>query len=186
MELVKIISIIITSSVLAAIMTSLFNIIIQNLNYKKDYYKKIIDKRIEALEYIIDLTNQLKIMTHLENGQICNNIFMQGEESYNYFMIRLALSTNYSFWLDDSLNEALLELNIFLKENIESKINEESDLTNQFMLLGTKNLDCIRDFRNKIESQLLVEFSMLQKIKPFIKKKNKTENKSFLIRKLKT
>ena len=185
MGLVKIITIIISSSVLAAILTSIFNFIIQNLNYKREYYKKIIDKRIEALEQIIDLSNQLKVMTHLENGQICNIIFTKGEDYYNRFIILLALTVNQSFWLNDELNETLLELNIFLHEEIENKIElgNEIDRSSQLILLGIDSLNKIREFRTKIEKQLLEDFSSMQRIRTFINSKRKADKKEFFIRK---
>lgn len=185
MELVKIITIIISSSVLAAILTSIFNLIIQSLNYKREYYKKIIDKRIEALEQIIELSNQLKVMTHLENGQICNIIFTKGEDYYNNFMILLALTVNQSFWLNDEVNETLLELNIFLHEEIGNKIEFENELnrSNQLVTLGIESLNMIREFRIKIEKQLLMDFSNMQRIKNFINSKKRSDKKKFVIRK---
>lgn len=186
MGLIKIASIIISSSVIATFLSIAFNFIIQNLNYKREYFKKIIDKRIEAQDFIINIINELKVMTHLDNGKICNIIFFSGEIRYNNFIVTLALTKNQSFWLSDELNDILLELNIFLLEEISYKIDKyiDSEKDAQLILLGTKNCDKIRDYRIKIEEQLLENFSNMEQINTFLKSKRKSDfRKEYKIRK---
>ncbi len=183
----EIITIIISSSVIATILSIFFNFVLQNLNYKREYYKKIIDKRIEAQDYIINIIDELKVMVHLDNGEICNIIFFSGEMRYSNFIVTLALTTNQSFWLSDELNDVLLELNIFLQEEITYKIDKyyDSEKDNQLILLGTKNCDKIRDYRIKIEEQLLKNFSNMEQINTFLKSKRKSDiRKIFKIKKL--
>jgi len=187
MGLIKIASIIISSSVIATFLSIAFNFIIQNLNYKREYYKKIIDKRIEAQDQIIKIINELKVMTHLDNGEICNSIFCSGQIRYNNFIISLVLTTNQSFWLSDELNDMLLNLNILLQEEITYKIDKysESEKDTQLIILGTKNCNQIRDYRIKIEEKLLVNFSNMEQIHTFLKSKRKSDDKKeYKIRKI--
>ncbi|SFR62321.1 hypothetical protein SAMN04488010_1199 [Maribacter stanieri] len=57
MSYLEIILAIISSSILSAIFTSIFNWRLHNSNYKKDYYKKILDKRLIAYESLNMLIN---------------------------------------------------------------------------------------------------------------------------------
>jgi hypothetical protein len=66
MVISEIITLIISSSVLSAFLTGFVNLRIQNLNFKSEYYKKLIERRIDAQEQILSLTNELRI-------QVCIN-----------------------------------------------------------------------------------------------------------------
>lgn len=185
MELVKIITIAVSSSVLAAILTSVFNLIIQNRNYKRDYYKKIIEKRIDAQEQIIKLSTELKIMVHLDNGKLCNSVFTNGESHFDEFIILLASTVNQSFWLSEQLGEILLNLNISLLEEIRYKIQSKNKVErdNEIELLGIKNLEKFRGYRKQLERQILIDFADMDKVRSFINSKRKSKNKLYELRK---
>lgn len=80
-------SIILTSSVFAAVISAgvsaLLSIVLKNKDYRNDYYKKVIDKRIKAAE---SLENFLHIFTTVttiaqEEVSICT-FFIQSHHSY--------------------------------------------------------------------------------------------------------
>ena len=62
-----------SAAVLAAVLTILGNTYIQNLNYKRDYYKKLLDKRLEGYEKIDEIVNKLGTIMQLPQG-VCSAI----------------------------------------------------------------------------------------------------------------
>lgn len=176
---------IISSSVFSAALTSIFNIRIQNLNYKRDYYKIIIQRRVEAQEKLIILSNEMKIMVHLDNGELCNRICATGENYFSNFMLLVAASVSQSFWLSEELNDILVNLNIFLLQEIDYKIGNSpvSDKNKQLEILGVKNHEKIREFRKQIDKQLLYDFSEMDNVRRFIKSRRKPNDKRYELRK---
>ena len=185
METAQIITAIISSSVLSAALTSAFNMRIQNLNYKRDYYKMIIERRVEAQEQIIKLSNEMKIMVHLNNGTLCNRICATGEKYFSNFVILVAASVNQSFWLSEELGDILISLNIFLLQEIDYKMANSSESEKNKLLesLGVKNHEKIRELRKQIDKQLLYDFSKMDKVRCFIKSRRKPNDKRYELRK---
>lgn len=185
MGVAEIITIIISSSVLAAILTGLVNLRIQNLNYKREYYKKLIERRIDAQEQILNLTNELRIQVKLDEGVLCNRLCATGEQHFESVSILVAASVNISFWLSNELSNILLEFNIFLLNEINHEIKGTNQIERDKSLqqLGIENHEKIRDFRSKIEQQLMKDFANLTEVKSFVKSKNKSEDKLYLLKK---
>ncbi|MBX2888163.1 MAG: hypothetical protein KF829_05880 [Ferruginibacter sp.] len=180
----EIITIIISSSVLAAILTGFVNLRIQNLNYKREYYKKLIERRIDAQEQILNLTNELRIQVKLDEGVLCNRLCATGEQHFKSISILVAASVNISFWLSNELSNILLDFNIFLLNEINHEIKGINQIERDKSLqqLGIKNHNQIRDFRSKIEQQLMKDFANLTEIKTFVESKNKTGDKLYLLK----
>ena len=55
-------------SIVAAIISGLLNMLIQDRGYKRDYYKLIISKRITAYQYIETQLNVMKVAVATEGG----------------------------------------------------------------------------------------------------------------------
>ncbi|WP_367916038.1 hypothetical protein [Leadbetterella sp. DM7] len=185
MTVTEAITLVISSSVLSAILTGLVSLRIQSLNYKQEYYKKIIERRIYAQEEILNLSNELSIQVKLDNGALCNRICATGEDHFNSIVILVGTSVNVSFWLSKKLSDILLELNIFLlneiSHNIKGKSQEERDLS--LISLGIQNHEKIREYRKSIESQLMKDFGNAFDVKSFIRSNYTYEDKLYWLKK---
>lgn len=180
----EIITLIISSSVLSAMMTGIINLRIQNLNYKREYYKKLIEHRIDAQEQILSLSNELRIQVKLDEGALCNRICATGEEHFNSFSLNVASTVNISFWLSNKLSEILLDFNIFLLNEIthEIKGTNQKERDNCLIRLGLIHHEKLREFRNIIEQQLMTDFADLANVKSFVKSKHKSNDKLYLLK----
>jgi len=164
-----IVTAIISSSVITAIITLTFNWIMQNLNYKRDYYKKIIDKRIEAYELLDKVISQTAIQTHLGNkitSGICANI-----KTYDFFMTSLGVAILKSIWLKPKTTAKLTKFNVFLRNNIENKVNSnlsEDEIDKQYQSLGIEHFEQIRKFREEIMNLVNNDFKNLYTVKSFL------------------
>lgn len=184
METTEIISLVVSSSVLSAILTTFVNLKIQDLNYKREYYKKIIERRIHAQEEILNLSNELRIQVKLDNS-LCNRICATGEDHYEKFVIQVATSVNISFWLSEELSDIILDLNIFLLNEITHEIQGQNKTEREKCLvsLGIRHHDKLRDFRSKIDFQLKKDFADMSNVRRFISPKQKSKDKLYWIKK---
>ncbi|MEP5612040.1 MAG: hypothetical protein ABJP45_07305 [Cyclobacteriaceae bacterium] len=158
---------------------------IQNLNYKREYYKKIIEKRIEAQEAILALIYELRIQVKLDSGVMCNRICADDYEFFNNFVVSLAMSVRSPFWLSDKLNGTMLKFNIFLLNEIESIVNklEPQEQKEALEQLGTAHLEKLREFRTQIENQLKSDFANMSNVKSFIRSKREDEPQLYWLKK---
>ena len=168
----EILSIIVSSSLIATILTSFINFKIQQFNYKKEFYKKLIDKRFAAHEQVVKLVIELKIKVQFKDNKICNRIFANGEDYLNNVLILIVSTVNDSLWLSNELNKVLLELNIFLITNVHDKIDRDNpDITNQIQEVGIVATPRISNFMIRIEDLLYKDFSEMENIRKFLKSK---------------
>lgn len=181
----EIITLVVSSSVLSAIMTGFVNLRIQNLNYKREYYKKLIERRIYAQEQILNLSNELRIQVKLDNATLCNRICATGEDHYDSFALLVATSVNTSFWLSEDILGIMLDFNIFLLNEIthELKGQNKSERDKCLVDLGILHHEKLREFRSKIENQLMKDFAGMSNVKSFVKSKHKSKDKLYWIKK---
>ena len=174
----KIIIAVISSSVLSAILTSIFNWRLHNANYKKDYYKKILDKRLDAFEKVQSLTGKLSIQAQLDDCVIPTMSY--NEEFYQAFVFFLSTTIDSSFWLDNETSSKLTELNVFLLNNFSNNINHNLDedlKAYKYQTLGNVHSDKLRQFRKDLQSLINKELKHLHKVdKFFSKNKDKTQS----------
>jgi len=175
----EIFTLVFTSSVLAAALTSAFNWYLQKENYKRDYYKRILEKRLEAYATVEHLVGQLKGVVQLENGEPCPIVCAMGKDFFNRFLVSIVPSSFQSFWISDEVAEKLTELNIFLLREINNKIDENGDYESQLVRLGVHNRDALVEFREEFTSMLYHDFLNLHDIKKFVEKSK--GQKSFML-----
>jgi hypothetical protein len=180
METSEIITLVISSSVLSAMLTGFVNLRIQNLNYKREYYKRLIERRIDAQEHILRLSNEIRVQVKLD-GALCNRICATGEQHFESFSLLVASSVNISFWLSNQLSEILLDFNIFLLNEIahEIKGSKKSERDRCLIDLGLIHHEKIREYRDKIDKQLTDDFADLVNVRSFVKSKHKLKDKEY-------
>lgn len=94
------------------------------------------------------------------------------------------MAIEHSFWLDSSTSNKLTELNVFLLNNIGSKINEDWDdqqQQNRFQELGSIHWENIRAFRKELQLLINSELKSLHKIDLFFKNNSSRNVISFPI-----
>lgn len=179
MSTLQIILAVISSSVLSSILISFINWKIHNSNYKKDYYKKILDKRLDAYESLNSLIKKLSNHTILDNC-IIHTIFLDDEFFLDFF-IQLVKTIDFSFWLNHKTNSKLTELNVFIYNNIHSKISnnlsteEKNRLYNE---LGEKHYDEIKIFKSYLVNRMNLDLINLYNVENFFED-SKKESKEF-------
>jgi hypothetical protein len=181
MTTTQIILAVLSSSVLSAVLTSLANYYIQKSNYKNEYYKKILDKRIYAYEEVESLLikTRLHLLDH-ENQLIYSYLFDTIEE-LDKTIYAIAFVNKNSIWLSSDIGWSLTELNTELMNiETEAKRFESPDL--ELHRIGFERMDKIRILRKQIETYMKRDFINLHDIDLFLNEMfSKKERKNIQI-----
>lgn len=168
MSTTELILTILSSSVLSAMLTSYFNWRIHNANYKKDYYKKILDKRIDAYESLNTLTNRLSDIVYINNGVVHG--LLCGGESFDYFITQLHLTMEKSYWLADETGHKLTELGTFLFNEITGYIDDtlpDEVIHQKYIELGIQHFDTISNFNKNLKKLVNDQLRNLHEVDKF-------------------
>ncbi|MCS4164771.1 hypothetical protein [Sphingobacterium sp. BIGb0116] len=172
------IQIVFTSTLIAglvsAIVTYFFNIRLKREDYKNEFYKKILDKRMIAYGY---LEAQIAVMkTTILDDDNCayHYIFSQGMDKFHEFSKNLHLAMSYSLWINDNTVKKMENLNdLFLK--IDANSNDKNLISN-----AKENYQLVAKLRRELEQTLRDDMINLHKIEGFNKLKY-TKSKRFTI-----
>lgn len=189
----KLIITVLTSSVVGAVVSSLFSEWQKRNDYKRDYYKKIIDKRMNAYEKLQDYIGYIAISRSIKNLDE-NESIHDGIKIYDCFYKKENLSEaleetlnimKYAPWLSDDIVNSLYEINKILYRAIEI-INQPSAknleyydlktniLTNEYWYLniGQKVYNEMYANITIIKKGLLKDITRLDDVEDFLKKQH--------------
>lgn len=171
MTYLEIIGLLLGSTVLSALINALVNLRTAKSAYRREYYKKIIDKRLESLDLAHEICNQLRHMVYIGNGETIMEPF-HSHEKYAKLLAMLFESARDTFWQSDQLADAIQDLNLFVISTFDAIQKPDDDALNS---LGFKHIDELRKLRNNIESAMIRELESMDDIKKFLTKKPRFE-----------
>lgn len=161
-------------AIVGGLLTIIGNTLNAKLNFKRDYYKKVIDVRFEAymnlknylLSYDIVVVNDIQEQYYL--------FFSFGSESYNNVVMKHHQVTSDGFWFTEEISDSLLKLNeIFLWiDEKELRSKNEDELKQEIIFAGIKFHEEIREIKTKIKHFLKNDLDTLHDYKLFFKDKD--------------
>src|SRR4051812_5182291 len=111
MDTQALITTIVSSSLIATILSSIITYQLKKVDFKHEYFKIVIRKRLSAYEKLEYLIAVLKSSALDEaDGKPYHSCFFN-PVNFNDFSARLALANSDNLWLNSSINEKLSELN---------------------------------------------------------------------------
>lgn len=108
---------------------------LQAIDYKNDYYKKIIDKRINAYEKIIKQLFELNKVLVYQNRKY--PIFISNKNSVKNITRFLDVVSEVSFWISDDTRKIVKEFSLFLA-CIGNTINGDKESVNLEIYINKK------------------------------------------------
>jgi len=136
-------------------------------NFRNEYYKKIIEKRFQALEYLNGLISLLKIAVPDKDGKSYHAIFSEDGSEYKNIMSELA-NKGSDFWVTAKTQSAILALN---KEFFRCHLLLE-EMNGNAIEVGKKEYFEIGKHRDNLEASVLGELPTLHKVRCFLRNKN--------------
>lgn len=174
--------IILASSLIATIVSSIISAIIsiklKSLDYKNEYYKIILEKRLEAYKFLETQIAVLKGSVVDDDGQVYHLIFHEGEDKFNEFQMNLFLAFSFGMWINASTMKRMEELNeLFLKISRKIEGLSEEDIQKT----GTSFYGEIVRLRSNLENSIREDLLNLHNLKSFKKNKAKPKKESQII-----
>lgn len=145
------------TSILSSVATWLIGNQALNKSFKNDYYKLVINKRMEAYQHIDDQLKAMKITTLDDDAKAFHSMFYGDKKTIYANQHNLFLARANGIWLSNDMENALSELNQLL-----FKINYDitDDIDNN-VALAKNYYTQVADTREKVEKQLRKDMLVL-------------------------
>nr|WP_319401658.1 hypothetical protein [uncultured Carboxylicivirga sp.] len=178
MQQIELIKIILTSSVIAGLVSAIVSYFttlkLKKYDFKTEYYKEILKKRLSAYQHIENQIAVLKGDAMDSDGKAYHMIFNEGETKFIEYQQNLFIAIAYSLWIDDETVKQLEKLNhLFfnLNNHVHGKSREEMEL------IGKKYYQRISDLRFNLENSVKKGLYNLHDVKRAFKTKKKNEKR---------
>lgn len=167
------------SSILSSVATWLIGNHAQNKSFKNDYYKLVINKRMEAYQHIDNQIKAMKITTLDDDAKAFHSMFYGDPKIIYANQHDLFLAKTNGIWLSNAMENALSELNQLLFE-----INQDitDDIDNN-VALAKEYYSKVADIREKVEQQLRKDMLVLYDVQDFLKEKKNARYVEYQVRK---
>lgn len=148
------IRLILTSTFVAGIVSALvsyfISIKLKKLDFKNEYYKEILKKRLVAYQYIESQLAVLKtVVLDKNDNKPYHMMFSYSDVEFFDFQKNMIMAISFSLWIDDETTENLEKLNeLFYNLNLKTEGKSNFELTN----LGKKYYQHISDLRFQLEN----------------------------------
>ena len=170
---------IITSSAVAAVISIVANFAFKRIEYKNDYYKEAIKRRINIYVEIEDLLTLYHPEITYDGGRSCRRIFCNGKQGVTNFMKKLSHITASGLWINTNTLIILRQIEKLINQELNSPGTRRATITGddvrkEFREIGinrfyeTSLLD--KNFRESVNNDWLT----LYDIRGFLKRKKKT------------
>jgi len=114
-------------AVVASLATTLGTYWLQRHNYKQEYYKKLLDKRLAAYETVQLLVDQLLGTVRVNDEQVSAMICAHGKERLDDCITLMINAKNNSIWLSDAINLHLRNFNVIMMEKLRPPGSQSDD-----------------------------------------------------------
>lgn len=174
-------NLILTSSLIAGIVSAIVSYFIsvrlKNLDFRNEYYKEILKKRLTAYQYIESQIMVLKsVILDKKDNLPYHLIFSYSDREFFDYQKNLIMAINYSLWIDNKTTNILEKLNeLFYSLNIKTKGSTEIEMQN----IGKQYYQKISDLRFELENSTKEGLYDLHDIKKAFKTKKKNTKREF-------
>jgi hypothetical protein len=158
----------------ASITTALITLFSKNKDFKNDYYKRVIDKRLKAYEEIelilFSLRRTALVRRSIEGiDEEVGSIFMS-EQAFDAFTDSIQEVIKKGIWLSTQSREELIRLNneiLTIKVSIKPDYDNKLFDVNKLIEAGIQNSASIESFRVNITEMMISEIIDMQNVEKF-------------------
>ncbi len=158
MDIITLISenskLIITSSIFAGLISAavsyFISVRLKNLDFKNEYYKEILKKRLVVYEHIEIQLSILKTVVLGDDKKPYHMIFSEGEDNFFDYQKNLHLAVNKNIWVDSDTTKSLENLNDFFY-NLNTKVYQKNEA--EIIEIGKQYYEKLSDLRFDLENK---------------------------------
>ena len=161
---------------LVALITGLFQWILRSNDFKNEYYKKVIYKRMDAYELVnLNIINLKSSHYDTDDKKAYHFIFAYDLDYYHEYLDGLRLAIASGNWLSDKLIDKLVEINSLLNKLPDSVYRDDSPSEVKKILIsfGKENYIKIAELRSELESVFTSDLIDLYKVEKFLRSQKK-------------
>ena len=156
------------ASIVSIIVTYLITLRLKKIDFRNEYYKVVLTKRLKAYEFIEAQIAVLKSTVVEEDGKPYHVIFSYGEDKCIEFQQNSLIAISYGLWIDDATMKELENMNeLFF--SIDNQINSKTKA--EIIEIGKKYYREISDSRFKLENSVKKGLYDLPNVKKIFKTK---------------
>ncbi|MBA4241753.1 MAG: hypothetical protein C0448_13585 [Sphingobacteriaceae bacterium] len=155
----------IISSIATILISSLINYYFKKFDYKYEYLKKVIDKRLEAYGFLETQIALLKSVVFDDcDRETYHIIFAYGDANLLKNQQPLSTAMAHSMWINHKTTDIMEELNmVFYKTMLETHDKNEDEV----IAVGKKYYNQIAKLRIKLENAVRQDLMQLHNFKYF-------------------
>lgn len=157
------------SVVISTIVSTVVSFKLKHLEYRNEFYKIIINKRLNVYEHLERQLAVLKTSVFDDtDSKVYYHIFAYTESEFHEFQQNLMIAMNFSFWVCSDTQEKMKELsNVFFEISNKFDLSKGKDL----IKAGKDYYLNINRIRNDLEVMFTKDMLKLYDVKSFIKKR---------------
>lgn len=148
--------------IFGAVVTGAFNLLTKRNDYVNDYYKLVINRRVEAYQVLESLIVNLKLSV-LDNDNRPYHFVLGGEGGHMKLYELLVPVLSQSLWISDEAFDKTQELNYLI-----FKLGADSEKAIAF---GKDNYTIIANIRSNLENILANDMMNIHDVARFLHKK---------------
>lgn len=154
-----------SGTVIAALITGVFNKYIKDREYKNSYLKMILDRRVEAYEAINTLLGTLKISLKDDKDQLAYHFIFNNQDDFIKFVSSQTQTMRHDLWMSNETQNNL--------HNVRKMILYcAHELTNRVLIeIAKENYMQIGILRDKLERSFIKDLENLYQIDKFLEAK---------------
>jgi hypothetical protein len=167
----KLLLAILTSSLLAAIFTKLFDYWFAVINYKRDYYKKIIEERLKAYQLVNSTLNQITTTYNdlADPSKRYYGFFLNKYEFWNNWDRWFTLQPNILWYSIELRNHIQEYVQLFIEYTVKHNITRESLEDDVYINMGIELFHKVEDKRTELLSLINQDLLKIHDVKSFLK-----------------
>lgn len=168
MNTVSIISIVLSSSLLSATLTGFITWLIKRYDFRQEYYKELIKRRVECYEHIENFLGGFTIVGYVrEDGSRYYNCMVDEKTYLDVFIGDLGIAIKFSMWINNETCKLLGKFNSFALEYnqliVGRDINSKEDEEKMILQASSYYLD-IQKLKDELKISVMKDLKKLHKL----------------------
>ena len=158
------------SGIISAVVSYFVSVFLKEREYKNDYFKKVIDKRLTTYQYVENVIAEFKYNKTRGDDRLFHIVFSDPPTFTNFYEQSVRVAIKNKIWLSADTATYLNALNdILLSSLTEHNIVRTSESLTEG---GRKNYELINMVIEKLENSLRHDLYHMHDVKRFFKARN--------------
>jgi hypothetical protein len=159
-------ALLVSSSVLAALISFIGNHVLSRLQFRGDYFKQIIDRRLHAYEQVDELAGILRLTTYDDRGRIAHAALVNTEIYFKATVV-LAAAIGLNLYVSEPIRDALSKISFILVKRPPDPSERDA------FELGVTYREKLAELRETLERLVTNDLLHLYKVPRFLKAKRR-------------